>query len=413
MLVKPKWMLVALLLTAPMTAAAGNVITDWDEKAVSIVQTGTVPPPPTAFRTMAILHVAMFDAVNSIEPRYKPYKIRLAATPDTSKEAAAAAAAAAGLVKLVPDSAADVQSTLTSYLGTLPDGEAKSKGVELGQEVAVKILEAREKDGASVADAYRPKTRPGVYIPTPITVGSQFPNMAPFALASPSQFRAKPPPSLKSAEWARDYNEIKDLGAKNSTKRTARQTEDARFWLLVGPRAYDPLPRQIVIAKNMDLLNSARFMALFSFATADAVIAVFDAKYKYEFWRPITAIRTGDIDGNPATEREASWQPIDATPMHPEYPCAHCIQSSTAVAVIQGLLGSDDVPEVALTSPFVPGVTHRFTNLRDFTDEVANARIYAGFHYRLSTVAGRAIGQKKGAYVVKPVMQPAQAAMVR
>jgi len=122
MLVRREWLLAALLLTATMTAAAGNVITDWDEKAVSIVQTGTVPTPPTAFRTMAILHVAMFDAVNSIEPRYKPYKIRLAATPDTSKEAAAAAAAAAVLVKLVPDSAADVQSTLTSYLGTLPDG---------------------------------------------------------------------------------------------------------------------------------------------------------------------------------------------------------------------------------------------------------------------------------------------------
>jgi hypothetical protein len=295
----------------------------------------------------------------------------------------------------------------------LPEGEAKSKGVQLGQEVAAKILEIREKDGASAPDAYRPKTKPGVYIPTPITVGWQFTTMPPFALTSASQVRAKPPPSLKSAEWARDYNEIKELGAKNSTKRTARQTEDARFWLLVGPRGYNPLPRQIVIAKNMDLLDSARFMALFSVAMADAGIAVFDAKYKYEFWRPITAIRNGDIDGNPATEREASWQPIDATPMHPEYPCAHCIQSSTAAAVIQGLLGSDDVPEVALTSPFVPGVTHRFTNLRDFTDEVANARIYAGFHYRFSTVAGREMGQKIGAYVVKSVMQPAQAAMVR
>jgi len=413
MLVKREWMLVALLLTAPMTAAAGNVITDWDEKAVSIVQTGTVPPPPTAFRTMAILHVAMFDAVNSIEPRYKPYKIRLAATPDTSKEAAAAAAAAAVLVKLVPDSAADVQSTLTAYLTTLPDGEAKSKGVELGQEVAVKILEMREKDGASVADAYRPKTRPGVYIPTPITVGSQFPNMAPFALASPSQFRAKPPPSLKSAEWARDYNEIKELGAKNSTKRTARQTEDARFWLLVGPRAYNPLPRQIVLAKKMDLLDSAQFMALFSVAAVDAMMAVFDAKYKYEFWRPITAIRNGDIDGNPATERDATWQPIDATPMHPEYPCAHCILSSSVAAVIEGLLGSDEIPEVSLTSPFVPGVTHRFTDLRAYTDEVANARICAGFHYRFSTIAGREMGQKIGAYVVKSVMRPAQTAMAR
>ena len=404
------WVLSALLLIAPVPALA-NVITDWDEKAVSVLQTGTVPPPPTAFRATAIVHVAMFDAVNSIEPRYKPYKVRLPATPDTSKEAAAAAAAGAVLVKLVPDAAADIQSTLTSYLATLPDGEAKSKGIKLGQDVAAKILEIREKDGASAADAYRPKTRPGVYIPTPITVGSQFPNMTPFALASPSQFRAKPPPSLKSAEWARDYNEIKDLGARNSAKRTARQTEDARFWLLVGPRAYDPLPRQIVIAKNMDLLDSARFMALFSAAAADAIIAVFDAKYKYEFWRPITAIRNGDIDGNPATERDATWQPIDATPMHPEYPCAHCIVSSSVAAVIEGLLGSDEIPEVSLTSPFVPGVTHHFTNLRAYTDEVANARICAGFHYRFSTVAGREMGQKIGAYVVKSVMQPAQTAM--
>jgi hypothetical protein len=406
-------MLVALLLTVPMTAATGNVITDWDEKAVSVVQTGTVPPPPTAFRTMAILHVAMFDAVNSIEPRYKPYKTRLSAAPDTSKEAAAASAAAAVLVKLVPDAAADVQSTLTSYLATLPDGDAKSKGIELGQDVAAKILEAREKDGASAADAYRPRTKPGVYVPSPLTVGWAIASMMPFALTSPSQFRAKPPPSLKSAEWARDYNEIKELGAKNSTKRTARQTEDARFWLLVGPRAYNPLPRQIVIAKNMDLLDSARFMALFSVAAADAIIAVFDAKYKYEFWRPITAIRNGDIDGNPATERDATWQPIDATPMHPEYPCAHCITSSSVAAVIEGLLGSDEIPEVSLTSPFVPSVTHHFTDLRVYTDEVANARICAGFHYRFSTIAGREMGQKIGTYIVKSVMQPVQAAMAR
>jgi hypothetical protein len=407
------WALLVLLLAVPVTSAAANVVTDWDEKAVGIVQTGTAPPPPLGFRTMAILHSAMFDAVNSIEPRYKPYKVRLAATPDTSKEAAAAAAAAAVLSKLFPDAAADVQSTLTTYLTTLPDGEAKSKGVKLGEEVAAKILGAREKDGASAPDAYRPKTKPGGYIPTPITYGWALATMTPFALASPSLFRAKPPPSLKSAEWARDYNEIKDLGAKNSTRRTARQTEDARFWLVGGPLAYDQLPRQIVIAKDMDLLDSARFMALFSFATADAVIAVFDAKYKYEFWRPITAIRNGDIDGNPATERDATWQPIDATPMHPEYPCAHCILSSSVAAVIEGLLGSEEIPEVSLTSPFVLGVTHRFTNLRAFSDEIANARICAGFHYRFSTIAGREMGQKIGTYIVKSVMQPAQTAMAR
>jgi hypothetical protein len=237
MLVRRVWMLVALLLSAPFTAAAGNIITDWDEKAVSLVQTGTVRPPFTSHRTMAILHVAMFDAINSIEPRYKPYMVKLPAAPDISKEAAAAAAAGAVLVKLVPDAAADVQSTLASYLATVPDGDTKAKGIELGQEVAARILAARENDGASGPDAYRPRTSPGVYIPTAMPVGWQVARMTPFVLASPSQFRAKPPPPLKSAEWARDYNEIKELGGKNSTKRTARQTEDARFWLLVGPRA--------------------------------------------------------------------------------------------------------------------------------------------------------------------------------
>jgi hypothetical protein len=406
-------MLSALLLMAPITAAAGNVIIDWDEKAIGVLQTGTTPPPPTAFRTMAILHVAMFDAVNSIGPHYQPYKIRLAATPDTSKEAAAAAAAGAVLVKLVPDAAADVQSTLMTYLATLPDGEAKSKGVQLGQEVARRILEIREKDGASAPDAYRPKTKPGVYIPTPITVGSQFPNVTPFAMTSPSQFRPKPPPSLKSEQWARDYNEIKDLGEKNSTRRTARQTEDARFWLLVGPRSTYPLPRQVAVASNMSVLDSARFMALVSIATIDAMIAVFDAKYKYEFWRPITAIRNGDIDGNPATERVATWQPIDVTPMHPEYPCAHCITSSAVAAAIEAVLGTEEIPEVALTSPFAPAVTHRFTDLHAYTEEVANARIYAGFHYRSSTIIGREMGQKIGEWVVKSVMQPVQAAMAQ
>jgi len=403
-------MFLALLLAVPITAAAGNVITDWDEKAVAVLQPGTVRPPETAFRTMAILHLAMFDAVNSVEPRYKPYNIRLSATPDTSKEAAAAAAAATVLAKLVPDAATDVRSTLSSYLASLPDGEAKAKAVVLGEEAAAKILVARENDGVSAPDAYRPRTKPGVYIPTAMPVGWPTASMTPFVLASPSQFRAKPPPSLKSAEWAKDCNEIKELGAKNSTKRTARQTEDARFWLLVGPRAYNPTPRQIVVAKNLELLDSARFMALFSAAMADGAAAFFDAKYKYEFWRPITSIRNGDIDGNPATQRDASWQPIDATPLHPEYPCAHCVQSSTAAAVIRELLGSDDIPEVSLTSPFLPGVTHRFTNLQAFSDEVANARIYAGFHYRFSTIAGREMGQKIGAYVAKSVMQPVQTA---
>jgi hypothetical protein len=314
-------------------------------------------------------------------------------------------------MKLIPNAASDVQTAVTSYLEKLPDGEAKSAGIKLGQEAAAAILEMRANDGSAAGDAYRPKTRPGLYIPTAITIGWSFSRVTPFVLASPSQFRPKPPPSRKSPEWARDYNEIKDLGEKNSTKRTARQTEDARFWISVNPGMSHQLERQIVAAKGMDTVDSARFMALASMAEADAGIALFDAKYKYEFWRPITAIRNGDIDGNPATERNATWQPIDATPMHPEYPCAHCIINSAVAAVVKATLGTDDIPEVVLTSPFVPGITHRFTNLRAYNEEIANARIYAGFHYRFSTIVGREMGEKIGEYVAKSVLQPVQAAM--
>jgi hypothetical protein len=409
MLVRREWMLLALLLSAPMSAATGNVITDWDEEAVALVQPGTVFPPPTALRTTAMLHLAMFQAVNSIERRYRPYGMQLAAAPDTSQEAAAASAAAAILMKLVPHAAGQIQAAETSYLAKLSDGAAKSGGIKLGQEAAAEILAMRASDGSSAPDAYRPKTKPGIYIPTAITIGWAFAQIRPFALASSSQFRPKPPPSLNSAEWARAYNEIKELGSKNSTKRTPRQTEDARFWISVNPGMSHQLERQIVIAKNMGIVDSAHFMALVSVAEADAGIALFEAKYTYEFWRPITAIRNGDIDGNPATERDAAWQPIDVTPMHPEYPCAHCIINAAVAAVIRTELGTDKIPEVALTSPAAPGATHRFTSLRAYTDEIAAARICAGFHYRFSTVVGTEMGRQIGEYVIKTVMQPVQA----
>ena len=407
MLARREWMLLGLLLIAPMTAAAGNVITDWDEKAVGILQPGMTFPPPTVSRTMAILHVAMFDSVNSIEQRYKPYLVRLPSAPDTSKEAAAAAAAAAVLAKLAPDAAADVQSTLTSYLATLPEGEAKSKGVQLGQEVAAKILEIREKDGASAPDAYRPKTKPGVYVPTPITLASTWPDMTPFALAKPSQFRPGPPPALDSKEWAADYNEIKTYGGKTSAARSPQQTETARFWLAVGPPPYHQIPRQLILRQKMSVVDSARLMALYAVALTDSYIAVFDAKYHYELWRPITAIRNGEVEANSATKRDATWQPIDNTPMHPEYPCAHCINAGAAAAVIEAVFGTTTIPEVSMTSATAPGVTHRWTGLDAFCEEVSNARVWAGFHYRFSTVVGTDMGRRVGEYVVQTVMQPA------
>ncbi len=388
---------------APLTAYA-NVITDWDQKAVAFV---VKMPAYDAQRLVTMVEVAMFDAVNSIEPRYRPYLVQLPAAAGTSQEAAAAAAAGSVLAAVDPKTADDMKAALATYLNSIPDGDAKSDGVKLGEAVAAKILEARAKDGASALDAYRPKTRAGAYVPTPITAASVWPEVQPFAMAKASQFRPPPPISLASKEYAADYNELREYGGKASTKRSAQQTETARFWLMVGPQAYHPAARQLVIAKQMSVGDSARFMALVAVGLGDALVAVFDAKYKYEFWRPITAIRNGDIDGNPATARDATWQPIDNTPMHPEYPCAHCIVSGTLAAVVEASLGSADVPEIALTSPTAPGVTHRWTSMKALTDEVANARIWAGFHYRFSTRVGQDMGGKIGRYVVENVMQPA------
>jgi hypothetical protein len=405
------WLLPAVFLMSPLAAASANVVTDWDEMAVTFIQPRMVPP--VAYRAMAIMHIAMFDAVNTIEPVYRPYQAHLPAPPDTSKDAAAAAAAGAVLTKLLPDAAPDIQAALTSYLAAIPESDAKSNGIKLGDAVAAKILEARANDEASAPDAYRPVTTAGVYIPTPLTVASQWPTLKPFAMTSPSQFRPKPPIALESEQWAKDYNEIKELGEKNSSKRSARQTEDARFWLMTGPRSTHPLERQIIIQKKMSVIESARFMAVIAAAEADAMIAVMDAKYKYAFWRPITAIRNGDIDGNAATEREATWQPIDNTPMHPEYPCAHCIVSSALASAIEAMLDTADIPEVAMTSTTAPGVTHRWTNLRAYADEVAASRIVAGFHYRFSNVVGQDMGRQIGTYTVKTIMQPLEQASAR
>jgi PAP2 superfamily len=397
---------VAMIVMSP--TAFADVITDWNENAVTFVTPRMVPP--AAQRAVAMVQVAMFDAVNSIERRYRPYLVQLPAPPTASKEAAAAAAAGVVLASLLPQTDGQVKGAMASYLAAIPNGAAKSEGIKLGEAVAARLLEVRARDGSDAPDAYRPKTTPGVYIPTPITVGSTWPNVTPFALTSPSQFRPEPPIALTSERWAADYNEIKDLGAKNSTKRSARQTEDARFWLITGPQSTDPIVRQLVAAKKMSLIDSARFMALASVALADAYIAVMDAKYRYEFWRPITAIRNGGTDDSPATERDPTWQPIDNTPMHPEYPCAHCIGSAALAAVVETLLGTADVPEIVMTSSTAPGVTHRWTNLRAYTEEVSQARISAGFHYRFSTQVGQDMGRKIGQYVVQNAMQPAAVA---
>lgn len=388
-------------------AARADMIMDWNARADAIAADKQLPNSAST-RALSMMHTAMFDAVNAIDRRYAPYKLTLTADRTISKEVAAATAAYDVLVAIYPDQKPALEPHLTAALAAVPDGDGKTKGIELGQKAAATILAARTNDGSNATENYRPFTQAGVYVPTTVPVESTSGRVTPFVMSSPSQFRAPPPPALTSETWTRDVNEIREMGGRTSTKRSAEQTTIGRFWFFTGPRTFNPIVRQIVLAKEMDLVDSARLYALVSIASADAFIAIFDAKYAYNFWRPITAIRNADLSGNPATPREEAWSPLGMTPMHPEYPCAHCIAASAVASVLQNVVGNE-VREITLTSPTAPGVTRKWTRLQDYADEVANARIWSGFHYRFSSDAGKDMGKKIGDLTVATQLRGAQA----
>jgi len=375
------------------TPTRADIIMDWNAKADEIAAQKQVLPFNHA-RAVAMLQVAMFEAVNSIERRYTPYKLNLLADGNLSKEAAAASAGYDVLLALYPDRKADLGAMLATMLAAVSENESKQKSIDLGKKAAAALIALRANDGLEAEENYRPVTTPGVYVPTIIPLFSTTSAVTPWVIGSGSQFRPPPPPALTSEIWTKDLNEIRDLGSRNSTKRTAEQTAIGRFWFLVGPRTYNPIVRQVAMAKDMDIVDCARLFALVTMAASDALIAVFDAKYTYNFWRPITAIRNAGQTNNDRT-RDAAWLPLGDTPMHPEYPCAHCITSAAVAAVVRGVVG-EEVEEISLTSPTAPGVTRKWTRLQDYTDEVSMARIYAGFHYRFSTEVGQEMGRKIG-----------------
>lgn len=378
---------------APAVSAA-DVVTDYAATAVAIgVEKQLTNARLT--RGLAMMHVAMFEAVNAIDGRYTPYKLELMADKGASREAAATAAAHEVLISLFPDEKSTLEQKLRASLAIV-DGDARTKGVELGRKAAAGIMALRTDDGSNVQESYRPFTRAGVYVHTAIPIESTSGMIKPWTMEKGSQFRPGPPPALDSEVWTRDVNEIRELGSINSKSRTREQTEIGRFWLLTGPRTYIPLVQQVAEAKKMDLVDCARLYALVSMATSDAFIAVFDAKYAHNFWRPITAIRNADLTSNPATPRDASWTPLGMTPPHPEYPCAHCIVAAAVAEVLKRTAG-DPPGELSLTSA---GVTRKWTRLEDYSSEVALARIYAGFHYRFSTEAAKSMGRKIGEQVV-------------
>jgi len=371
--------------------AGADVVTDWNTEACAIVfeaKLGT----PISNRVMAIVQTAVYEAAKS--------------ATNASPEAAVAAANRAALTALLPAHKEAIDRAYQKALASIPDGIAKNAGIAAGEKAAARVVARRANDGAATAESYRPKTTAGAYVPTTTPAVPQWPQRKPWMLTSPSQFRPGPPPALGSERWARDYNEVKSLGAKNGSTRTAEQTDVALFWEATFPSLYYGIVRSVADQSGRDVARNARLYAAVAQGIDDAIIAVFDAKYQYGFWRPITAIRNGDEDGNDATERDPSWSPLIETPMHPEYPCAHCILAATVGTLLQAEIGSGPTPTLTTTSDAVNGAARSWKTIEDFIQEVNVARIYDGVHYRSSTETGAAMGRQVGALAARKHFGP-------
>jgi hypothetical protein len=385
--------------------AWADVVTEWNVKAGEIVVEARLGPPPP-YRVLAIVQTAVYEAANAITKRYPASGLPLEAAPGASVEAAIAAANHAPLTTLMPSQQAAINSTYQAALALIAEGAAKTAGLAVGEKAAAAILALCANDGAATGETHRPHTTAGIYVPTVMPAVPQWPQRKPWLMTSPAQFRPGPPPPLTSEVWAHDYNETKALGGKHSTRRTAEQTEIARFWEATTPPIYHGLVRSVATLPGREVTQNARLFAAVTQAMDDALIAVFDAKYHYNFWRPITAIRNGDLDGNDATDRDPSWAPFIDTPLHPEYPCAHCIVSATVGTVLQAEIGTGHMPTLTTTSPTANGAARSWAKIEDFMQEVANARIYDGVHYRNSTEVGTSMGKQVGALAAAKFLWP-------
>lgn len=374
--------------TAALLSAIGvahaDAITDWNLRSAQLVTEARLGTP-AAVRLMALVQTAADRAV-------------VGAQADGRADAQAAAAAAHRTVmqRLLPAQSAAVDRAYEGALALVPDGPAKEAGIALGDRLAQTLLTERLNDGASAPDTYRPLTQAGQYVPTAAAAIPQWPQRKPWLLSSAAQFRPAPPPSLASERWAQDYREVLSLGGRAASARSTEQTDVARFWEYSLPAIYHGVVRSVANQPGRDLARNARLFAVVAQAMDDAMIAVFDAKYHYHFWRPVTAIRNGDLDGNDATQRDASWASLIEAPMHPEYPSGHSILAATVAAVLKAELGSQPTPEMSTTSPTLNNATRRWRSLDDFVREVSDARVWAGIHFRSATTIGEAMGRSVG-----------------
>jgi len=373
--------------------AHADALTDWADKTTEIATDG-----PNTVRTMALAQNAVYEAVNAITSRYPRDQVDLGPAQNASIDAAIAAASRTVLLHEAPALNQQTEAAYDKSLHALPDDDTRLRGVNIGVRAAEDVL-AKHTGDIGVIEPYRPLTTPGVYVPTTFPLGYAVAQHKPWFMKSASQFRPGPPPALTSALWARDYIEIKAVGSATSAERTSEQTDIARFWATSLPDIHMGIVRSAATAPGRDLTRNARLYAAVAAAMNEVEIAVLEAKYHYQFWRPITAIRNGDRDDNPKTERDPDWTPLTATPMNPEYPCGNCIIASAIAALLRAEASREPLPTLSTTSNTLSGVTRRWTRAEDFVQEVSNARIYAGVHFRNSTEVGNRMGEQIGALI--------------
>jgi hypothetical protein len=401
----------ALLVTvssAPRALAVEDAVLEWNRIALAATVTAGQGPLPQS-RTMTVVQVSVHDAVNAISSKHKTYRSHPAAPAGASMEAAAIGAAHRALVTLLPlqASALDAARTASLEARRLIDTDP---AVGWGENVAAAILAARGSDGAALAQFVYTAPEagaPGVWTPngTAVSLLPGWGNVTPWVIESGSQFRPDAPPSLDSGRYARDYREVQVLGSASSTKRTAEQTEIARFWLGTPSAIWNHVARQVIQARGLDLSDTAKTLALMYLASSDAGVACWDAKYTFNFWRPMNAIRNGEFDGNDATIGDPAWVPLFPTPPHPEYISGHSTNSSAMATVLGLLFGDDPGVSIVALSPTNPGFARQWTTFSQGVDEVIEARIYSGIHYRTSDEVGARVGRQVARFVANHALR--------
>ena len=396
--------------TATQTSAA---VLEWNQRAVTLTLLPALSLAPVQqARVMAIIQVSVHDAVNGITGRYQTYLSSGEPPAGASAEAAAIAAAYQSMYSVFgngPWSALGNKTLSQLFSESLAAHglSASDSGIADGIAAANAIVASRSNDGAAQAQyPYDgPSTAPGVWRLLPGQT-AQLPGwgqVTPWVLQSGSQFRPEAPPALDSEQYAKDYNEIQIIGASNSSTRTAEQAQIAFFWRASPTAIWNPVFQQIAVTQDLDLSDAARDLALFYLATADASIACWDAKYAYNSWRPMPAIRNGDIDGNDATSGDPTWTPLLPTPPHPEYPSGHAANSGAMGEMLNLMFGED--PGVPLTVTLT-GITRHWANAGQAIDEVIDARVYSGIHFRNSDVVGARMGRQVAHFVLTHALRP-------